>query len=153
MLWQKWNGTYYESTTLRDISLRIQLGHSPLSRCCSPEPAFDDKFVVINTSGIQMFSLDFCNCEQELSHFQQLLHMSWFPTMSMHSHSAATFRILKQFHIVSLEPKISTYEYYSTLSRLVDNAGLLEVKVMHYFICMYVGLSANIITESLWGIP
>ncbi|KAF8444074.1 hypothetical protein L210DRAFT_3611327 [Boletus edulis BED1] len=125
---KKWNGTYYESTTLKDIGLRVQLGHSPSSTCCNPERAFNDSFTIIDTTGIQAVSLDFCNCEEALSHSQQLLCVSWFPATSTRPQTAATFRVLRQFHIISLESKISAYEYYNSLARLIDNTGLVDIK-------------------------
>ncbi|KAF8415032.1 hypothetical protein L210DRAFT_3658007 [Boletus edulis BED1] len=125
---KKWNGISFESTTLRDLGLRVQLGHLPTRPCHNPERCAGDLFIVIDTTGIHPVALDFCNCESATSHFQQLLRMAWFPATSSRPQSAATFRVLKQFQLLSLESKISSYEYYNSLVRLVDNTGLMDIK-------------------------
>ncbi|KAF8131910.1 hypothetical protein EV363DRAFT_1479709 [Boletus edulis] len=125
---KKWNGISFESTTLRDLGLRVQLGHLPTRPCHNPECCAGDLFIVIDTTGIHPVALDFCNCESATSHFQQLLRMAWFPATSSRPQSAATFRVLKQFQLLSLESKISSHEYYNSLVRLVDNTGLMDIK-------------------------
>ncbi|KAH0828896.1 hypothetical protein J3R83DRAFT_2296 [Lanmaoa asiatica] len=125
---KKWNGMFYESVLLKALGLRIQLGHPCGQKCRNPERAFDDTFVVVDTNGIHTVSLDFCGCELAMSHFQQLLRFAWFPATTSRPKTAATFRVLKQFHLVSLESKISVYQYYNTLAKLIDNTGLVEVK-------------------------
>ncbi|KAF8121256.1 hypothetical protein EV363DRAFT_1406388 [Boletus edulis] len=134
---KKWNGISFKSTTLRDLGLRVQLGHLPTRPCHNPERCAGDLFIVINTMGIHPVALDFCNCESATSHFQQLLRMAWFPATirghefaatSSRPQSAATFRVLKQFQLLSLESKISSYKYYNSLVRLVDNTGLMDIK-------------------------
>ena len=60
----------------------------------------------------------------------QLLCFAWFPATSSRPKTVATFRMLKQFHMISLESKMSVYEYYNSLAKLVDNTGLIEVKVI-----------------------
>ena len=97
--------------------------------CHNPDLCFTDTFVVIDTNSIHLVSLDFCNCEQATSHFQQLLHFGWFPATSSRPRTAATFRILEQFHLLSLESKISTYKYYNGLLKLVDNTRMCDIKV------------------------
>lgn len=42
---------------------------------------------------------------------------------------AATFAVLKAFHLLSLESKASTYEFYYSLVHLTDNSGLKEIQV------------------------
>ena len=47
--------------------------------------------------------------------------------------TAATFSLLEEFHLLSLESKILTYQYYNSLARRIDNTGLFPVKVcIHY---------------------
>lgn len=57
--------------------------------------------------------------------------MSWFPVTSSRPRTAATFCVLEHFQLLSLESKISVYEYYSSISKLVDNTGLVDVKVRY----------------------
>ncbi|KAF8120414.1 hypothetical protein EV363DRAFT_1190282 [Boletus edulis] len=125
---QMWNGNFFESTSLKALGLRVQLGHKPGDPCYNPDRSFDDTFVIIDTAGIHTIALDFCGCEHAPSQFQQLLRFSWFPATTSRPRTAATFRLLEQFHLLSLESKISAYEFYTALSRLVDNTGLVGLK-------------------------
>ncbi|KIK74769.1 hypothetical protein PAXRUDRAFT_19552 [Paxillus rubicundulus Ve08.2h10] len=113
---------------LKDLGLRVQLGHKPGEACSNPTCAFNNQFVVLDTNGIHTISLYFCGCERASSHVQQLLRFSWFPATSTQPRTAATFHLLKQYHLVSLESKLSAYKFYNALSRLTNNTGLLDVK-------------------------
>ncbi|KAG1779216.1 hypothetical protein EV702DRAFT_1216574 [Suillus placidus] len=125
---QKWNGQYFKQISLKTMGLRIQLGHTTGQRCLNPRRAFDNDFVVIDTHGIHEVSLDFCNCAIAESYVQQLLRVSWFPATTSNPKTAATFRVLKQYHILSFESKVSMYEFYHALRRMSNNTGLLPVK-------------------------
>ncbi|KIJ12364.1 hypothetical protein PAXINDRAFT_163929 [Paxillus involutus ATCC 200175] len=125
---KKWNSQFFEQVSLKDLGLRVQLGHKPGEACGNPTCAFNDQFVVLDTNGIHTISLYFCGCKRASSHVQQLLRFSWFPATSTRPRTAAMFRLLKQYHLVSLESKLSAYEFYNALSRLTNNTGLLDVK-------------------------
>ncbi|KAF8131200.1 hypothetical protein EV363DRAFT_1165737 [Boletus edulis] len=123
-----WNGDFFEPVSLKSLGLHVQLGHLPGHPCHNPDPCFDDDFTVIDTTGIHSVSLNFCNCGHAPSQFQQLLRFAWFPATTLRPRTAATFRVLELFHMLSLESKISGYEFYSSLSRLVNNTGLVDIK-------------------------
>ncbi|KAG2340636.1 hypothetical protein BDR05DRAFT_1032843 [Suillus weaverae] len=125
---QKWNGQYFERISLKTLGLRIQLGHTAGQQCANPRHAFNDDFIIIDTFGIHEVSLDFCSCAIAESHMQQLLRMSLFPSTTSDPKTAATFRILEQYHLLSFESKVSVYEFYHALNQMSDNTGLLLVK-------------------------
>ncbi|KAG1733186.1 uncharacterized protein EDB91DRAFT_1330100 [Suillus paluster] len=125
---QRWNGQYFEQTSLKTLGLCIQLGHTTGQKCLNPQHAFNNNFVVVDTRGIHEVALDFCNCATAKSHVQQLLRISWFPSTTSDPKTAATFSVLEQSHLLSFESKISTYEFYHALRRMSDNTGLLPVK-------------------------
>lgn len=83
----------------------------------------------MDSHGIHQIALDFCNCEKAASHVEQLLRGSLFPATSSKPRTAATFRLLEQYHLLSLQSKISAYEFYSSLAKMEDNTGLSHVKV------------------------
>jgi len=120
---QKWNGLFFEPTTLRDLGLRIQLCHGTSSHCYNPQPASGDKFVVIHTNGIHTVSVDFCACETAPAVVEQLLRSRLFPSKSKSPRSAATFEVLRQFQIISFESKVTAFEFYNALSRLTNNVA------------------------------
>ncbi|KAG6828877.1 hypothetical protein H0H93_014690, partial [Arthromyces matolae] len=53
-----------------------------------------------------------------IGHYIQLGHPSG---------TAATFELLKSFHLLSFMSKISAFEFYQTLVRLTDNTGVMEI--------------------------
>ncbi|KAG0695571.1 hypothetical protein DFH29DRAFT_984920 [Suillus ampliporus] len=124
----RWNGQYFKQISLKTLGLCIQLGHTTSQECLNPRCAFNDDFVIVDTHSIHEVSLDFCNCATAESHVQQLLRISWFPLTTSDPKTAATFCVLKQYHLLSFESKVSTYEFYHTLRQMSDNTGLIPVK-------------------------
>jgi len=135
--WQEWNGKYFEGRTLKNLGLNVQLGHPIGERCCNPRSVPKDEFVVLHSNGIHIVSLAFCGCETADIYSKQLLRAHWFPATSEQPQTAATFQVLEHFHLLSLESKLSCYEFYNTLSRLSDNTGLNPPKVHHHLMSWY----------------
>jgi hypothetical protein len=50
----------------------------------------------------------------------------------MNPKSAATFRVMKFFQILSFESKCSGYEFYNALARYTDNVGVNASRVCFY---------------------
>ncbi|KAG1766011.1 hypothetical protein EV702DRAFT_1182377 [Suillus placidus] len=118
----------FQNVTLKDLGLRIQLGHDVGESCLLPIRAFNNDFVLIDTQAIHPIAIYFCGCTKAQSHIQQLLCMGWFPATTSDPKTTATFGVLRQFHILSFESKVSAYEFYHSLVRLTDNTGLLKWK-------------------------
>ncbi|EIW81450.1 hypothetical protein CONPUDRAFT_55555, partial [Coniophora puteana RWD-64-598 SS2] len=123
-----WNGQSFERTTLKRLGLRLQLGHGPGTTCINPVRCFDDDFVVIDSHGIHEIGLDYCGCETAASKYRQLLRARLFPATVNNPKTAATFRILEEFQLLSFESKASAYEAYHALARRSDNTGLVPIK-------------------------
>ena len=122
---------------MKDLGLRIQLGHPQGDKCYRPIPAVKDDFVVIHSNGVHSIGVDFCGCELAELPSRQLLRKRWFPASSDKPRTAVSFAVLKLFHLLSFELKVSAYEFYNTLMRLSDNTGLGDTKVrvdMSYYI-------------------
>jgi hypothetical protein len=122
---------YYQSTTLANIGLRVQLGHAPGHFCSNPKPA-PHNFTVVHTNGVHSVNVNYCECDhyaQAGSHRQQLLRRQWFPATHKEPKSCATFTVLEQFHMHNLQGKITGYDFYSALEKLSDNSGLKKFKV------------------------
>ncbi|EIW74481.1 hypothetical protein CONPUDRAFT_67519, partial [Coniophora puteana RWD-64-598 SS2] len=129
-----WNGKYFERSSLNRLGLRIQLGHSPGRTCVNPVCSFDDDFVVMDSHGIHEVGLDYCGCETAASKYRQLLRARLFPATVTEPKTAATFRLLEEFQLLSLESKASAYEAYHALARRSDNAGLVSIKVSNGYL-------------------
>jgi CxC2 like cysteine cluster associated with KDZ transposases len=123
MYHQQWNGVYFTITSLKQLGLRIQLGHPLGQRCANPAAAFNNDFVIIDTDAIHSVSLDFCNCHLARPHNIQLLRAQLFPATVDHPKTAATFRVLKHFQLLSFVSKVSNFEFYYAISRRTDNTG------------------------------
>ncbi|KAG1888370.1 hypothetical protein F4604DRAFT_1916291 [Suillus subluteus] len=123
---QQWNGVFFESSSLKTLGLRVQLGHPIGQPCILPQLAFNNDFVLIDTNGLHELGLDFCGCETSETHVKQLLRHGWFPSTPTDPRTAATFRLLHYYQILSFESKASAYEFYHSLVRLTDNTGMMK---------------------------
>lgn len=125
---QKWNGLFFEKTTLRDLGLCVQLGHVPGSACVNPEPG-PTEFTVIHTNGIHVINLNYCGCSGAGNRRQQLLRREWFPASQVIPQTCCTFRVLESFQTTSVQSKISAYDFYGAIAKLTDATGLDDMKV------------------------
>ncbi|KAJ6558713.1 hypothetical protein B0H10DRAFT_2120544 [Mycena sp. CBHHK59/15] len=121
---EEWKGESFQRRTLKSLGLRIQLGHRPGEPCANPKKAAGDDFVVVDTHGIHEVNLDFCSCGRAQSRPIQLLRLRWYPATGTNPRSAATFRVLRRFHLLSFESKCSGYEFYNSVARETNNTGL-----------------------------
>ncbi|KAF9554491.1 hypothetical protein CPC08DRAFT_737663 [Agrocybe pediades] len=119
---EKWNGAFFDRFSLQAIGLRYQLGHSG-GPCPNPSPG-PANFVVFCVTGPHFVSVDFCNCLQKLPPYTQLLREKWFPATLTRPQTVFTFDSMEMFHELTLQGKTSLYDYYHTLLRRFDNAGL-----------------------------
>ena len=102
----------------------------------NPKCALNDDFVIVVVNGIHEVALDFCDCERGSlkAPALQLLRSRFYPATGRNPKSAATFRVLKMFHLLSFESKCSGYEFYTGLSRLTDNTGTGQSRVRQFSI-------------------
>ncbi|KAJ7453814.1 hypothetical protein FB451DRAFT_1342514 [Mycena latifolia] len=116
--------------TLKDMGLRIQLGHwdKPNQRCPVPSPASGDDFVIVDTHGVHEVGLDYCGCGGGGLPTVQLLRAQLYPATTTNPRSAATFGVLNRFHLLSFKSKCSVYEFYQSLARETDNMRHKEAK-------------------------
>ncbi|KAF8888811.1 hypothetical protein BD779DRAFT_1611227 [Infundibulicybe gibba] len=121
---KEWIDGRFKKVSLRDLGLRIQLGHPIGESCTNPAPSFGNGFVVIDIDAIHEISLDFCDCQTSHPPYVQLLRNRLFPATTFEPRTAATFRVLEFFQLLSLMSKVSAFEYYQTVHRRTDNIGV-----------------------------
>ncbi|KAF9461409.1 hypothetical protein BDZ94DRAFT_1221539 [Collybia nuda] len=121
---RRWNGEYFERSSLKSLGVRIQLGHLPGQPCANPQICFNDDFIIIDGRGIHSVGLDYCGCGTlSQTRFVQLLRYRLYPATTTNPKTAATFRCLESYELLSYESKVSSFEYYHALVRLTDNTG------------------------------
>lgn len=132
---KEWNGSFFKPTWLRDIGLRVQLGedHQPGTYCVFGRDIHKN-FVVLHTNGIHLVNVDFCGCTAapgvpKLDIYKQLLRVDWYPATVLEPQTCATFELMKLFHLLSLEGKVSAYHFYRTLHHRTENSGIAYVHV------------------------
>jgi hypothetical protein len=106
----------------KDISILghvIQLGHrgNTCPCACATVP-----FIIVDTNGIHATCLAFCGCLSPDTKVEQLMRAQLFPATMRDPRTAFTFKLLKEFHIHSLESKKAAYGYMGAIQRLTDNA-------------------------------
>jgi hypothetical protein len=111
---------------LKALGLRVQFGHPPGDYCANPE-AGRKGFVVLHNNGIHEVNVDFCGCEHR-GHAgaldTQLLRGGWYPASEERPQTCMTFVALELFHILTLQAKMTMYDYYRSLERLTRNDGV-----------------------------
>lgn len=119
-----WNGRYFEATTLKTLGLTIQLGHHGVE--CPMPATGPSAFTVIHVNGIHDVNIAFCGCSKSVGicRWRQLMRIGWFPSTTSYPETCTTFQALRQCHLLTLHSKLSTFQFYSVLSRLTDNMGL-----------------------------
>ncbi|KAJ7861829.1 hypothetical protein B0H14DRAFT_3445083 [Mycena olivaceomarginata] len=121
---EAWNGTFFDRRDLRQLGLRVQLGHPDNRRCPHAHPG-REKFVVIAPNGFHSVAVDFCQCRRSGSqpHWEQLLSYGWYPATPDNPQTVITIATLKLFHAVSLQGKTTAYHFFNALAKITDNTG------------------------------
>ena len=118
---ERWNGEFFEPTTLLDLGLVLHLGHRGLP-CPSntQQDLHDIVMCVVDTLGITHHQIEPCRCHHAKKIHIQLLQHKLFPSTMDRPQTVFTFAVLDRFHIESLEGKTSASNFYSQLRRLTN---------------------------------
>lgn len=149
--WQRWTGEFFEKTSLQELGLRVQLLHPPGKRCTWSEKA-PAKFVVLHTTGIHRVSVDFCGCvlhgKPKVERRVQLMRTAWWPASTIDPQTCATFALLKDFHLLSLQGKLSVFDYYHALELKSNSSGTEKVPVSLLLYSPSFALTSGILVPS-----
>ena len=121
-----WDGTLFRKTSLSDLGLVIQLGHVDGESCACPEPA-PANFMVLDTNGWHPVTLAYCKCDNRGragTRVQQLLRYELYPATLGEPSTCATLRLLDTYHALTLQSKITVYDYYVSLKNMTDATGI-----------------------------
>jgi CxC2 like cysteine cluster associated with KDZ transposases len=117
-----WNGSFFQHTTLRDLGLRVQLGHTYGCSCPTRVPA-NVTFRVVHSNGIHQVAIDQCRCHG-VPLYKQILLLGWWPATPLDPRTAATFEVLRHFHLLNLQGKVTGFSFYQALEYQTDNTSL-----------------------------
>ncbi|KAF7965909.1 hypothetical protein HWV62_40974 [Athelia sp. TMB] len=104
------------------IGFVVHLGHDG-SQCPSPTLKSTD-FEILDLSGQHTITVYFCGCFGAPHERIQLLRTKWFPASTSQPNSAFTFDVLNTFQLISLQGKLSAYDFYQALMHKTDNLGI-----------------------------
>ena len=110
----------HDIAALQDDIASVNLGHH--GHPCPSQYATNLKFTVVDINGVHQTKICFCSCQGFPIRPEQLMRAKLFPATMTQPTTAFTFQVLKQFHILHLEGKLSAYDFIGALRRLSDNA-------------------------------
>lgn len=87
---------------------------------------------VISSTGAHHVGVQFCKCMRAgdaTTAAKQLLRARWFPATPTRPRTAVTFECLNLFHLLTLQGKLTGFDFYQTLVRLTDNTNVDPPKV------------------------
>jgi len=123
---QKWNGKFFEKTTLTAQGLVNQIGHHPGDACSNPSPVQD--LVVFELDNAHPLVVKYCACgnlADRVSKDVQLLRWArWFPAEVGNPSTAFTFDMLDFFHTLENLNKSNEGAFYHAIVQNADDAGL-----------------------------
>ncbi|KAF9017023.1 hypothetical protein BDZ89DRAFT_933846, partial [Hymenopellis radicata] len=125
---REWDGERFRKVTLRSMGLRVYLGHEDGSRCFMPR-VDPHPLVVMHVTGLHEVSVRYCNCLEAIPRRQQLLRFGWYPATVHRPATCATLQLLDLFHGLTLNGKLSAYNFYKTLVYITDALGIKVPKV------------------------
>lgn len=145
---------HFKKSSLRETGHVLQLGHHPADSCTNPQRS-TKPFTIIHTNGIHVVDLAYCGCGEVGNHgtrVQQLLRRRLFPATTLDPQTACTFLLLKSAQLLSLQSKLSLYDYYICIEKLTDATGTTGVNVS-YVSGQFLVNRANVFKGPVQSVP
>ena len=149
---QHWNKTFFERTSLKDLGLRVQLGH-PIGSTCTNPRANAKSFFILHINGVHEVTVNFCDCDKKSDTGNwrvQCLRREWFPATQKNPETCFTFRVMEHFHLQTLQAKTTAHDYCIALAKLTDSTATFKLTVSTLFfwsplfLNLYVGFLQSI---------
>ncbi|KAF9503088.1 hypothetical protein BS47DRAFT_1374499 [Hydnum rufescens UP504] len=119
---QSWNGQFFSPMSLHTLGAYVQVGHCDNTCICPCQGS--TPFTIIHTNGIHTVDIRFCDCSESSNSYSQLLCSRLFPATIHWPQTCATFQVLHHFHILTLQSKITPYNFYAALECEMNNMGI-----------------------------
>ncbi|PBK60934.1 hypothetical protein ARMSODRAFT_897308 [Armillaria solidipes] len=119
----RWNGEFWENTTLEKLGLTFQLGHAG-GEC--PIPGAGQHLTVLHMNGVHSVQVSWCGCNVSGgdARWQQLMHNGWYPVMTAEPQTCSTFECLDTFRLLNVITNVNVHDYVSTLEQKMDAWGM-----------------------------
>lgn len=114
---EKWNGSFFSPTTLKECGLIVSLGHD--GELC-PHHSIDRPFIevtVLDTNGLHKTAICYCHCARRTPPLCQLLNMGFWPATVKQPTMLFTYDLLQDYHDHTLTSHKSAWDYWRTLCR------------------------------------
>ncbi|KAJ7707270.1 hypothetical protein B0H14DRAFT_2646846 [Mycena olivaceomarginata] len=116
---EAWNGQFFKRKELRQLGLRVQLGH-PDNRPCPRAHPGHHKFVVIAPNGFHPPLTTGSSCSR----------LDGTPRRRIILEAPLTIPALKLFHAVSHQGKTTVYHFFNALAKITDNTGTRTFRLL-----------------------
>ncbi|KAG9097442.1 hypothetical protein FS749_006276 [Ceratobasidium sp. UAMH 11750] len=113
---REWTGTHFRNVSPSDTGLVFHLGHGGLP--CNMGSERD--FTLGDLNGIHVIRVRFCSHPGKPGEVRQLMQAQIFPCSEKRAVSGFTFAVLRQFHLLATEAKLSAQRFYNVLVYLTD---------------------------------
>ena len=87
---------------------------------------------MLHTNGIHLVNVCFCACDNTArcgDRVEQLLRFRLLPATTTDPQTASTFALLESAHVLSVQSKLSLYDFYLSIEILTDATYVSDVKV------------------------
>ncbi|EIM79073.1 uncharacterized protein STEHIDRAFT_69945, partial [Stereum hirsutum FP-91666 SS1] len=120
---KRWEGRTFARCSLRECGLCLQLGHDG-DDCAHPHPQCT--LTILDITGVHQINVQFCDCANVGSsrYYIQMMRAGWWPASLERPRTGFTFRLLQQFHALTLIAKTNAYDYYRSLMKITDGSGV-----------------------------
>ena len=128
------------------MGLRVQLKHLSLY-CENPIPCHS-AMLVIHINRIHNVAIQYCGCSKTKPQHLQLLRQGLYLASQILVKTCASFQVLDLLH--KLATKSSTYDFYCTLEKLTNNAGI-DVPKLRYRALFWMSIQWRHLKLLKWG--
>ena len=125
---QMWTGKCLERKTLFDLGFVLHLGH--YGKPCK-NGLIKSQLVVVHTNGIQQATVSYCECKRTATVKERPLQLCFhglYPASFKRTQTVFSTTLLKQYHHMTLQSKITTHDYVIALWRLSSNGFASDSK-------------------------
>ena len=125
---QMWTGNSLERKMLFDLGFVLHLGH--YGKPCS-KGSITSQLVVVHTNGIQQATVSYCECKGTANVKErplQLCYHGLYPATFKRTQTVFSMTLLKQYHHLTLQSKITAHDFIISLRRLSSNGFASDSK-------------------------